>query len=51
MFCAYFSDLDVALYFCKLLFCTWPLANFRAPAQIGAILFPVCNSAAKAAEF
>ena len=41
VFCAYFSDLDGALYFCKLLFCTWPLANFRASTQMGAILFPV----------
>ena len=32
---AYFSDLDGAFYFCKLLFCTWSLARVGAFDQSG----------------
>ena len=40
-FCAYFSDLDGALYFFKLSFVSVTLATFRSPVKVGAILLPV----------
>ena len=40
-FCAYFSDLDGALYFCKLSFVSVTLATSRSPVKVGAILLPV----------
>ena len=40
-FCAYFSDLDGALYFFKLSFVSVTLATSRSPVKVGAILLPV----------
>ena len=45
VYCAYFSDLDVALYVCKLSFCTFSLAKVKVSGHMGAILFSVLISA------